>query len=79
MNLTQAGLAKRSGVSLATLRRFEQKALISLESFLAIHGVLGTLNALLKATEPTHDAFSSIEDVLKANQVKRLRQRGRRS
>ena len=34
MGLTQQGLAGRSGVALPTLRKFEQKGLISLEAFL---------------------------------------------
>ena len=34
MELTQEGLAERSGVPLSTLRKFEQKGSISLESFL---------------------------------------------
>ena len=34
MDLTQEGLAERSGVPLSTLRKFEQKGNISLESFL---------------------------------------------
>lgn len=34
MNLTQEGLAERSGVPLSTLRKFEQKGMISLDSFL---------------------------------------------
>lgn len=33
VGLTQEGLANRAGVSLPTLRKFEQKGLISLESF----------------------------------------------
>lgn len=38
--LTQEGLSKRSGVSLSSLRKFEQKGVISLESFFkASHGI----------------------------------------
>ena len=33
MDLTQEGLAERSGVSLSTLRKFEQKGSISLNFF----------------------------------------------
>jgi len=43
-DLTQAGLAERSGVPLPTLRKFEQKGLISLESFLKLLMVLGAAN-----------------------------------
>jgi transcriptional regulator with XRE-family HTH domain len=65
--LTQEGLAKRSGVSLATLRKFEQKGALSLESFLKISMVLGNLDRLIEATKPAEENFSSIEDVLKGN------------
>ena len=40
---TQAELARRSGVSLGSLKRFEQQALISLENLLALAHVLGRL------------------------------------
>lgn len=42
-NLSQAGLAKRSGVSLASLKRFETTGQISLESLLRLALVLGAL------------------------------------
>ncbi len=42
-NLSQAGLAKRSGVSLASLKRFESTGQISLESLLRLSLVLGAL------------------------------------
>ncbi|PCJ29504.1 MAG: transcriptional regulator [Rickettsiales bacterium] len=77
MELTQEGLAARSGVALPTLRKFEQKGLISLESFLKILMVLGGLDDVVQAITPEKTAFSSIDDVLKAND-KPTRQRGRR-
>ena len=77
MGLTQEGLAKRSGVRLPTLRKFEQKGLISLESFLKLAMVLGGLEDLVKATQQTPLEFSSIDDVLKADQASR-KQRGTR-
>jgi transcriptional regulator with XRE-family HTH domain len=64
LNLTQKGLAARSGVPLPTLRKFEQKGAISLESFLKIQMVLGTLDALVEVTMPTEPSFLSIDDVL---------------
>ncbi|HSI77593.1 MAG TPA: hypothetical protein VK957_16970 [Lunatimonas sp.] len=42
-DLTQEGLFERSSVPLATLRKFEQKGLISLESLLKILLVVGGL------------------------------------
>lgn len=43
LNMTQAELAERSGVSLGSLRRFERCGEISLASFLALAQVLGEL------------------------------------
>lgn len=77
MGLTQEGLAQRSGVPLPTLRKFEQKGFISLESFLKLQMVLGGLEDLLKATEVKVAPFSSIDEVLEANSSPR-RKRGRR-
>ncbi len=77
MDLTQEGLAKRSGVPLPTLRKFEQKCTISLESFLKLQMVLGGLEDILKATEVKEMQFSSIDDVLEADD-KHTRKRGNR-
>ena len=77
MGLTQAVLAERAGVALPTLRKFEQQGVISLESLLKILMVVGGLEDIVKASEPTPRAFTSIDEVLKAaNRV--TRQRGRR-
>ena len=78
MNLTQAGLADRSGVPLSTIRKFEQKGTISLESFLQLHLVLGGLEEILKTTESSQtSAFASIDDVLNTYNTP-VRKRGRR-
>lgn len=74
--LTQRGLAKRSGVSLATLRKFEQKGTISLESFLKLAMVLDTLESIVKATEPPAPAYSSINEVLEEKTRKPPRKKG---
>lgn len=73
--LTQAGLAKRSGVSLASLRKFEQKGLISLESFFKLAMALGCLESIVEAIKPLDENFSSIDEVLKTKEDKK-RQRG---
>lgn len=78
LGLTQQGLAERAGVCLPTLRKFEQKGLISLESFLKIAMVLGLLENILNATTPVTTSFSTIDDVVKANQ-KVTRKRGWRT
>jgi transcriptional regulator with XRE-family HTH domain len=77
MGLTQEGLAERAGVALPTLRKFEQKGTIALESFIKIHMVLGSLEAILKATQVNDPVFSSIDEVLEVDS-KPARQRGKR-
>jgi transcriptional regulator with XRE-family HTH domain len=69
LDLTQEGLSRRSGVPLPTLRKFEQKGSISLESFLKIQMVLGGLEEILKATQIKDTQFSSIDEVLKADKI----------
>jgi transcriptional regulator with XRE-family HTH domain len=77
MELTQEGLAQRSGVPLPTLRKFEQKGTISLESFLKLLMVLGGLDDIIQATKASKKEFASIDEVLNANNTP-TRQRGRR-
>lgn len=77
LELTQEGLAERSGVALSTLRKYEQKGTISLESFLKLLSVVGGLEELINTLEPGKANFKTIDDVLKADDhvVKRLRGR----
>lgn len=77
IELTQEGLAERSGVALPTLRKFERTGAISLESFLKLHMVLGGLEDILKATQIKDTLFSSIDDVL-AESNNSTRKRGKR-
>src|SRR5580700_918292 len=44
MNLTQEGLAARSGVSWSSLKRFEHRGLIALDALLKLALVLGCLS-----------------------------------
>lgn len=78
MDLTQEGLSKRSGVPLPTLRKFEQKGAISLESYLKILMVVGGLDRLLDALTTEQQSFSSIDEVLN-EENKPTKQRGRRT
>lgn len=77
LQMTQQELAERSGVSLPSLRKFEQKGLISLESFLKLHLVLGGLEKIVQALQAEQPVFTSLDEVLAANNRK-IRQRGRR-
>jgi transcriptional regulator with XRE-family HTH domain len=74
--ITQEGLAERSGVALPTLRKFEQKGVISLESFLKLLLVVGGLEEMIEAIRPIKPTFSSIDEVLKEDIL--IRKRGRR-
>ena len=73
MGLTQEGLAQRSGVPLPTLRKFEQKGLISLNAFLKIQMVLGGLDDIVQAAQIQETPFSSIDDVLETPTTRRKR------
>ena len=64
--LTQEGLSERSGVPLSTLRKFEQKGVISLDSFLKILSVVGGLEEMMNVLKPIKPIFKSIDDVLKS-------------
>jgi len=70
-------LAKRSGVPLPTLRKFEQKHTISLESYLKLQMVLGSLDDILEATKMEKSEFTSIDEVLAADNAP-TRKRGKR-
>lgn len=68
MELTQEGLSERSGVPLSTLRKFEQKGVISLDSFLKILSVVGGLDEMIEALKPKQQHFKSIDEVLKSEE-----------
>jgi transcriptional regulator with XRE-family HTH domain len=76
LNLTQKGLAGKSGVSLGTLKRFENSYEISLKHLLMIAVVLDATGefALLFSQKQ----YESIEEVLKAT-TKKKRERGKRN
>lgn len=76
MELTQEGLSERSGVPLSTLRKFEQKGLISLDSFLKILSVVGGLEGMMNVLKPSKPNFKSIDDVLKSDNSDLTRKRG---
>ena len=77
LNISQDELARRSGVPLATLRKFEQKGLVSLGSFLKLKAVLGGLGGMVEAIEPDPVEYRSIEDVIRANRPRQARKRAR--
>lgn len=62
--LTQAGLSERSGVALATLRKFEQTGAVSVENLFKLMGVVGGLEDVIDASAPGKNAFKTIDDVV---------------
>ena len=74
-DLTQEGLAERSGVALSTLRKFEQTGIISLESFLKILSIVGGLEEMIEGLKPNTPAFKSIDEVIKIDE-KAIKKRG---
>lgn len=60
--LTQAELAKRSGVSLGSLKRFEQSGQISFENILKLAQILGNL-AAFENLFSTDDQQANIEQL----------------
>jgi transcriptional regulator with XRE-family HTH domain len=75
-NLTQDALADRSGVSLGSLKRFEQHYEISLKNLLLLAVALDCTAEFAELFAVRH--FTSIEEVLKAKATKK-RKRGRRN
>ncbi|AHB47693.1 transcriptional regulator [Hyphomicrobium nitrativorans NL23] len=76
LNLTQEGLANRSGVTLATLRRFERTGLIAFDSLLKLALVLDCLGDFEKvAAEDERSLIGRPLDAVLAQ--KRGRRKGR--
>jgi hypothetical protein len=63
---------------LATLRKFEQQGVISLESLLKLMMVLGMLEAMVEATKVSQTSFSSIDEVIALEALPK-RKRGRKA
>ena len=76
LNLTQNGLASKAGISLGTLKRFENSYEISLKYLLMIAVVMDATEEFEKLF--TKKQFEDIEEVLKISNGKK-RQRGRKN
>ncbi len=75
LNLTQVGLAKRSGVTLPSLKRFERTGLISLDSLLKIALALGALEDFETVFKDKQQFSGTLDELLNA---KPTRKRGTR-
>ena len=76
LNLTQEGLAHKSGVSLGSLKRFEKSGQISLESLLKLSVVLGCLDDFLDIANKKEETIHSLDELLK-KKSKPIKKRGR--
>ena len=65
LNFTQQELSERSGVSLSSLKRFEQKAEISLASLLKIAIVLDATENIMNLFTEAH--ATTLDDYIKVN------------
>ena len=71
MNLTQEGLSARSGLSLATYRRFERTGMISLDGLLHIAYALDALNDFDQVFAA--HKYATFDEALNASQKTRKR------
>jgi len=74
-DLSQDGLAKRSGVSLGSIKRFERSGQISLESLIKIAVVLNALEDFTKLFLGSSKPIRSLDEILANNS--KVKQRGR--
>lgn len=75
LNLSQQTLSSRSGVSYGTLKKFEQKGQISLESLLKIALVLDELSSFESLFDDSNKLPATIDELLKLNDKSRKRGR----
>jgi transcriptional regulator with XRE-family HTH domain len=78
MNLSQSGLAERSGVNIHSLRRFEKTGRIALDSLLRMALVLNVLDDFERVADRGDAPLATLtlDDVLAANRTA-TRSRGR--
>ena len=74
LNLTQLSLAKKSGVSLGTLKHFERYAKISLQHLLMLAITLQAVDEFKKLF--SNKIYRSIDEVIQSNKTS-SRKRGR--
>ena len=77
MELTQEGLAKRSGVSLGSIKRFESSAEISLKSLLKLALVLECLDDFTEIAQEKPQQVGSIDELLKVKDSVKKPKRGK--
>ena len=76
LDLTQEGLANKSGVSLGSLKRFEGSGQISLESLLKLSLVLECLDDFSTIADKKDLQVHSIDELLKTTSIVKIKKRG---
>jgi len=78
-NVTQREIAKRAGVTIDTVRRFEQKGIITVNNLIAIARILDRAEDLLKLfiTDTTIRTLADLDRIEKAS-TQKPRQRVRK-
>ena len=77
LNLTQEGLATKSGVSLGSLKRFESSGQIALESLLKLALVLECLDDFHTIADQKELQVNSIDELLKTTSASKTKKRGK--
>ncbi|MEA3397781.1 MAG: helix-turn-helix transcriptional regulator [Chloroflexota bacterium] len=77
LDLTQKGLATKSGVSLGSLKRFESSGHISLESLLKLALVLECLDDFNTIADKKTMQVNSIDELLKTTSTQKIKKRGK--
>lgn len=74
LNLSQQNLAKRSGVSYGSLKKFEQTGQISLESLLKLALILKSIDGFHNLFAPLKPEMAlSLDDIINSKERKRGR------
>ena len=71
LNITQEGLANKSGVSLGSVKRFESSGEISFESLLKVALVLNCLDDFKNIANKKDEQYDSMDDLLKVKPIKK--------
>ena len=76
LDLTQEGLANKSGVSLGSLKRFESSGQVSLESLLKLSLVLECLDDFSTIANKREIQVQSIDELIKITSTLKPKKRG---
>jgi len=76
-NLTQEGLANRSGVSLGSVKRFESSGEISLKSLLKLAMILECLDDFTNIATTSTQTVTSIDELIKQEKKLSTSKRGK--